>query len=202
MIFTLVCSAIAFALLFLDQITKAWAAAENVNQTVISRFLYFRYVKNEGIAFGLFSDNAAAMVFITILTVVMIAAIAVLYFTVFKNHKPARVALAVIEAITRAGETIDEGKPLEIFHPVETWKRMTIENFSLRNLRETWLKGGKRVMPTKPLSEISDYFHSEYARFWEEYTRLDMPHIYKVDLSYELYALKTQMVKSMGKGRK
>lgn len=109
---------------------------------------------------------------------------------------------AVADLITRAGETIDEGKPLEIFHPVETWKRMTIENFSLRNLRETWLKGGKRVMPTKPLSEISDYFHSEYARFWEEYTRLDMPHIYKVDLSYELYALKTQMVKSMGKGRK
>ncbi len=98
MIFTLVCAAIAFALLFFDQITKAWAAAENVNRTVISRLLYFKYVKNEGIAFSLFSGNAAAMVFITVLTVVMIAAIAVLYFTVFKNHKPARVALAVVEA--------------------------------------------------------------------------------------------------------
>ena len=33
--------------------------------------------------------------------------------------------------------------------------------------------------------------------FWEEYTRNDNPHIYKVDLSDELYELKTSMIKQI-----
>ena len=102
---------------------------------------------------------------------------------------------AIADLVTRAGEQIDEGKPLEIFHPVETWKRMTLTNFRARKLRETLIKGGKRVNPPKPLKEINAYFSAEYGRFWEEYTRLDVPHIYKVDLSEELYGLKTELVR-------
>ena len=102
---------------------------------------------------------------------------------------------AIADLITRAGEKIDGGKPLEIFHPVETWKRMTLTNFRVRNLREPLLKGGKRTAPPRPLKEINAYFEAEYGRFWEEYTRLDVPHIYKVDLSEALYALKTELVR-------
>ena len=107
---------------------------------------------------------------------------------------------AIADLITRAGEEVDESAPLELFHPVETWKRMTVTGFRARKLREPLLKDGKRVTPSRPLSEINAYFRSEYARFWEEYTRLDMPHIYKVDLSLKLHALKTEMVHGYGKG--
>ncbi len=107
---------------------------------------------------------------------------------------------ALADLIVRAGETIDESKPLEIFHPVEVWKRMTIRNFRVRSLREPLIEKGKRVRPSAPLREINAYFRGEYARFWEEYTRLDMPHIYKVDLSERLYNLKSDMVKRFGKG--
>ncbi len=107
---------------------------------------------------------------------------------------------AVADYIVRAGEQIDESKPLELFHPVETWKRMTVMDYHVRNLRTDWIKGGKRRMQARSLREINAFFREEYGRFWEEYTRLDMPHIYKVDLSPTLHSLKTQMMHSYGKG--
>ena len=103
---------------------------------------------------------------------------------------------AIADYITRGGETVDEAAPLELFHPVETWKRMKIENFSARNLRAPLIRAGKRVAPEPPLSEHAAYFRAEKARFWEEYTRRDMPHIYKVDLSPALHALKSEMVRA------
>ncbi len=108
--------------------------------------------------------------------------------------------MAIADYITREGEKIDREKPLTIFHPLDVWKKKTLRGFTLRNLRSPLVEKGKRVRESLPLFEIHKYFESEYARFWEEYTRLDMPHIYKVDLSDELHALKKQMVNSFGKG--
>ncbi len=105
---------------------------------------------------------------------------------------------AVADYITRAGETVDGSKPLEIFHPVETWKRMTLKNFTVRDLRVPLVRNGKRVSPPVHVGRHAEYFRAEKARFWEEYTRRDMPHIYKVDLSPALYALKAEMVKGRG----
>ena len=107
---------------------------------------------------------------------------------------------AVADYIVRAGETVDESKPLELFHPTETWKRMTVKNFTARKLRVQMMKNGKRMCPSVPVREIHAYFKAEYARFWEEYTRQDMPHIYKVDLSPALYTLKKEMIEAHGKG--
>lgn len=107
---------------------------------------------------------------------------------------------AVADYIVRAGEVVDAEKPLTLFHPVDTWKRMTVKNFRVRNLREVIVKDGKRVAPVRTLGEISACFKEEYARFWEEYTRQDVPHIYKVDLSPALYSLKRDMVEKFGKG--
>ena len=103
---------------------------------------------------------------------------------------------AIADYIVRAGERVDTSKPLTIFHPVDTWKRMTIENFRVRDLREDLFRGGKRVAPERSLAEIAAYRKSEMSRFWEEYLRQDMPHIYKVDLSDKLYRLKQELVRS------
>ncbi len=108
--------------------------------------------------------------------------------------------MALADYITRAGETVDESKPLELFHPVDTWKRMRVTGFRARKLREPLISGGKRVAPVRSLAEIAAYRREEYARFWEEYTRQDMPHIYKVDLSPALHSLKREMVERFGKG--
>ena len=89
---------IVFVMLFADLITKAWAAATKVYMTVIPGLVNFRYVKNEGISFGMFQDNSTAMLVITIFTVVMMAVLAVLYFTIFRENRSARIAIAFIEA--------------------------------------------------------------------------------------------------------
>lgn len=107
---------------------------------------------------------------------------------------------AVADYIVLAGEEIDGSKPLELFHPVETWKRMKVENFRARKLGKQLMGGGKRMQPVRALSELNAYFRQEYERFWDEYKRHDLPHIYKVDLSPALFSLKREMMKALGKG--
>ncbi len=106
---------------------------------------------------------------------------------------------AIADLIVRHGERIDESQPLTIFHPVDTWKKMTITDYTVRSLRTPLVENGKRVAPPQSVMEHAAYFKKEYARFWEEYTRLDMPHIYKVDLSASLYALKQEMIEQFGR---
>lgn len=90
---------IMLALLFVDQITKAVAQALNVHQnTYFLGIICFNFTFNPGMAFSWFADNETIMIVITVLTVFMIVAIAVLYFTLFKHNKPAQICLMIIEA--------------------------------------------------------------------------------------------------------
>lgn len=101
MTFIFACAVVLFSLLFLDLFTKMLAAAllgSGKVIPVIPNFLSLAYCENEGFAFGLGSKTYWLMVLVTVLTVVMIAAIAVLFFTTFKKNKPAQMCLAVIEA--------------------------------------------------------------------------------------------------------
>jgi len=101
---------------------------------------------------------------------------------------------AIADYITLAGEFVDESKPLTLFHPVDTWKKMTIDHFTARSLRERIFECGRRTLEKRTLSELSRYRAEETARFWDEYMRQDVPHIYKVDLSDKLYALKRGLI--------
>ena len=90
---------VMLVLLFVDQITKAWAAAENVRQgDYFLGLIKLWYAENPGMAFSFFADNYTAMLIITALTVFMIIGIAVIFFTLFKNNPPAQMCLAIIES--------------------------------------------------------------------------------------------------------
>ena len=102
--------------------------------------------------------------------------------------------MAIADLITLRDEEISEDKPLTIFHPVETWKKHEVENFRAEALQQTIVKAGKVVYEFPPLMEIQSYSKKELSKFWEEYLRLDMPQVYKVDLSENLHALKTEMI--------
>ena len=47
------------------------------------------------------------------------------------------------------------------------------------------------------VKDIKKYTEQELSTFWDEYKRLDKPHVYKVDLSDELYDLKTGMLEKI-----
>ena len=102
--------------------------------------------------------------------------------------------MAIADLITLRDETVDDSKPLTIFHPVETWKRHEVENFRAEELLHTIVKNGKLVYKFPTLKEVAEYSKGELAKFWEEYLRLDMPQLYKVDLSDKLHTLKISMI--------
>ena len=110
--------------------------------------------------------------------------------------------MAIADLITLRDETVDDTKPLTIFHPVETWKRHEVENFRAEALLHTIVKGGKLVYKFPKLKEVAEYSKGELAKFWEEYLRLDMPQLYKVDLSDKLHTLKTSMIDGIREGTK
>ena len=102
--------------------------------------------------------------------------------------------MAIADLITLRDEVVDEDKPLTLFHPVETWKTHEVENFRVEELQHTIVEKGKLVYQFPPILEVQKFSKAQLAKFWEEYLRLDVPHVYKVDLSNKLYALKFGMI--------
>ena len=88
----------------------------------------------------------------------------------------------------------DTSKPLVLTHPFERWKTITFEDYTLRKLQEDIIINGELVYKKPTLKEIKAYAEKELESFWDEYKRLDNPHLYKVDLSDALYDLKTEML--------
>ncbi len=86
------------------------------------------------------------------------------------------------------------GKPLTLTHETERWKTTTLLDYEKRELLVKIFENGKRVYNCPSLKESSNKRRDELARFWDEYKRLSNPHIYKVDLSDGLYALKQELL--------
>lgn len=101
---------------------------------------------------------------------------------------------AIADLIMLEDETIDENKPLRIFDPVETWKHMTLKDFTVRYLLVPIFQQGELVYRSPILPEIAAYARAEKSTFWDEYLRVNRPHIYKVDLSDKLYDLKRRLI--------
>jgi len=112
--------------------------------------------------------------------------------TIYRIYKSDGMAAA--DLIALRGENLNFTKPLTIFHPLETWKRKTFENYCVKDLPVQIFKKGELVYNLPTLSEIAAYAKKSREEFWEEYTRLINPHVYKVDLSQELYDLKAELL--------
>ena len=110
--------------------------------------------------------------------------------------------MAIADLITLHDEKVDDTQPLTLFHPVETWKEHEVENFYAEALQETIVKGGKLVYEFPKLMEVQAYSKAQLAKFWEEYLRLDVPQVYKVDLSNKLHSLKIGMIDGIRKKTK
>lgn len=102
---------------------------------------------------------------------------------------------AEADLIALKGEHIP--KPLTIIHPIERWKTTTFEDYELRSLLVDVMKDGEVVYEFPKLQDIANYCKQELNTFWPEYKRIGNPHIYKVDLSDELYELKQQLISQL-----
>ena len=107
---------------------------------------------------------------------------------------------AEADLIALRGEQLDFTKPITLYHPTERWKSIMFEDYTARELPVLIVKDGKLVYDMPKLGEIAAYAKRETDTFWDEYKRLDQPHIFKVDLSDRLYALKTDMLARIRNG--
>lgn len=106
---------------------------------------------------------------------------------------------AIADLITLASEKIDNSQPYELFDPDYTWKRKTVENFTVRELLEPLFSKGKCVFEKKNVKEIREYCKSQVDTLWDEVTRFENPHNYYVDLSQPLWDLKHDLLSKNGK---
>lgn len=96
-------------------------------------------------------------------------------------------------------ETIDTSLPLEIFDPIETWKKKEFTNYTLRELLVPIFKNGECVYKTPNISEIQNYCKSQIETLWDEVKRFENPHRYYVDLSQKLWNIKHGLLVNRGK---
>ena len=109
---------------------------------------------------------------------------------------------AEADLIALRDEKFDFTKPITLTHPTERWKTISFTDYIARELPIKAVENGKLAYNTPSIKEIADYAGKETETFWDEYKRLDQPHIFKVDLSDGLYALKTDMLARIRKGER
>ena len=98
-------------------------------------------------------------------------------------------------------EQFDNTKPLTVFHPVETWKKMTFTNYEIKEITTKIIDGGKLVYNFPTVKELIARAKKSFDEFWEEYKRIVNPHVYKVDLSDKLYELKKKLLREAQNGQ-
>ncbi len=92
-------------LLAIDLGTKMWAewwfSNEYLNHDPTPYFLgiiRLTFTRNNGIAFGIASDDPLVMSIIIAVTILLAILLIVAFFTIFRNNMPVRISLAVVEA--------------------------------------------------------------------------------------------------------
>ena len=107
---------------------------------------------------------------------------------------------ATADLIALDYETYDTTKPLTIYDPVNTWKSMTLTDYTMKELQVKVFENGKRVYDSPSLQEIQQHCQEDLDTFWDQYKRLLNPHRYKVDLSDSLWMLKNSMLQNYRRG--
>jgi nicotinate phosphoribosyltransferase len=104
----------------------------------------------------------------------------------------------IADYITLADEEVNEAEPLELFDPVNTWKRKTVTNYTARPLHDPVFVAGECVYDTPAIDDIKTYCLAEVDALWDEVKRFENPHRYYVDLSPALWDMKQRMLKKEG----
>ena len=107
---------------------------------------------------------------------------------------------ATADLIALSHESYDTSKPLTIYDPVNTWKSMTLTDYSMKELQVQIFDKGECVYQSPSLKEIQQHCAEDLDTFWDQYKRLLNPHRYKVDLSDSLWMLKNSMLQNYRRG--
>ena len=102
--------------------------------------------------------------------------------------------MAQADLICLETDEFDTTKPLTIFHPEQTWKKTTFENYEIKELMVSVFENGKLVYDMPSLKQICEVEDENIKSFFPEYRRVINTQDYKVDLSENLWKLKNELL--------
>lgn len=102
-------------------------------------------------------------------------------------------ALADLIALDADKEQFDNVNELTIYHPVQTWKKTTLEDIYFAPLLTPFMQNGTVVQESTTINARANTIKN-MNDFWEEYLRIINPQEYKVDISDGLYDLKKSLL--------
>jgi len=101
---------------------------------------------------------------------------------------------AIADLLMLDGEPLPDGSDYEIFDPEHTWKRKTITNYYVKELMVPIFKNGDCVYEEPNIDDIRSYCLKQIDALWSEVKRFENPHAYYVDLSENLWSIKTNLL--------
>ena len=93
-------------------------------------------------------------------------------------------------------EVIDENKPYTLFHPIHTWKKKTVTNYTARELQVQIFDKGELVYKSPEIEEIRSYCQEEMKTLWKQTLRLENPQTYYVNFSTRLWKVKHDLLEN------
>ena len=69
-----------------------------------------------------------------------------------------------------------------------------MENYKIKELHKPLFLNGKCMFESKSIKQTQEYVESELNTLWDSYRRITSPKTYKVDLSQNLWNLKTSLL--------
>jgi nicotinate phosphoribosyltransferase len=100
------------------------------------------------------------------------------------------------DVIALVGEKFSESNPLLLFDPMATWKKTYLKpnTYILRELLVPVFLEGSCVYESPLVMDIKAYCSKELDTLWDETRRLINPHDVYVDLSSELFRMKSTLL--------
>ncbi len=103
---------------------------------------------------------------------------------------------ALADVVTLFDEVIDDTKPYLLFDPDHVWKKKTLTNFIARKLPVKLFDKGVPVYTSPAIGDIRAYCQDEVDTIWDEVKRFENPHVYYVDLSKDLWEIKSKLLET------
>lgn len=91
-------------------------------------------------------------------------------------------------------ESIDTSKPLTLFHPIHTYRKKVIHDYTLHELLQPVIVNGELVYTYPSLEKIRSHHREQLSFFWEEYLRNLNPEEYPVDMTEIVWRTKQKLL--------
>ncbi|MDR3364623.1 MAG: nicotinate phosphoribosyltransferase [Clostridiales Family XIII bacterium] len=106
----------------------------------------------------------------------------------------------VADVITLASEDAPAGDDYSIFDPSFTWKRKNLSNFVAKELQVKVFESGHLVYGSPGVDDIRAYCLTQIDTLWDETLRFENPQPYYIDLSQQLWELRSALIEKYQAG--